>query len=132
MGKAQIKCTYNGKSYDLTFQVLNNNVTPLLSAETGTRLGLLSVQANLVNNSNVNGMCYTVDDDLITEYEDTFTGLGCLPGKYHIEVDKNVTPVQHPPRKVPISLKNKLKAHLEALEDSNEIDYVGKKTDQVD
>ena len=99
VGKAQINCAYNGKSYDLTFQVLNNNLAPLLSAETYTRSGLLSVQANLVNSANVNGMYYTVDDSLITEYEDTFTGLGCLPGKYHIEVDENVTPVQHAPRR---------------------------------
>ena len=91
--KAQIKCAYNGKSYDLTIQVLNNNITPLLSAEICTRLGLLSVQTNLVNSPKVNDISYTVDDDLITEYEDTFTGLGCLPGKYHIEVDENVTSI---------------------------------------
>ena len=72
MAKAQIKCAYNGKSYNLTFQVLNNNVTPLLSAKTCTRLGLLSVQANLVNSSNVSGKSYTVGDDLVTKYEDTY------------------------------------------------------------
>ena len=66
-------------------------------------------------------MCYIVDNHLITEYEDTFIGLGCLPGKYHIEFDENVTPVQHAPKKVPISLKNKLEAHLEAIEASNVI-----------
>ena len=89
-------------------------------------LSLLSVQANLVNSSNVNGMCYIVD--LIIEYEDTFTGLDCLPGKYHIEVDENVTLVQHAPRRVPISLKNELKAHLEALEASNVITLVKEPT----
>ena len=128
MGKAQINCAYNGKSYDLTFQVLNNNVTPLLLVETSTRLGLLSVQVNLVNSSNVNGMCYTVDDDLITEYKNTFTDLGCLARKYHIKVDENVTLIQTVPKRVPIFLKNELKSHLEALEASNVITPVKKPT----
>ena len=108
VGKAQIKCACNGKSYHITFQVPSNNVIPLLSAETCIGLGLLSVQTNLVKSSNFNGMCYTVDDNLITEHKDTFTGLGCLPEKYHIEVDENVTPVQHDSKRVPISLKNEL------------------------
>ena len=127
VGKAQINCAYNGKSYNLTFQVLNNNVTPLLSAETCTCLGLLSVQINLVNSSNVNGMCYTVDDDLITECKDTFRGLSCLPGKYHIEDYGNVTPVQHVSR-IPIFFLNGLKAHLKALEASNVITPVKEPT----
>ena len=48
----------------------------------------LSVQANLVNSSNVNGMCYTLDDDLITEHEDTFTDLDCLPENITLKLMK--------------------------------------------
>ena len=81
-----------------------------------------------MNSSNVNGMCYNVDEHLITEYEDTFTGLACLSGKYEIKVDGNVTPVQHAPRRVPISLKNELKVQLESLKASNVITPVKEPT----
>ena len=33
--------------------------------------------------------------ELWKEYEDVFTGLGCLPGEYHIEVDPAIKTVQH-------------------------------------
>ena len=45
-----------------------------------------------------------------------FTGLGCLPGEYHIKVDTNIAPVQHVPRRVPVPLKAKLKTKIEEME----------------
>lgn len=44
-------------------------------------------------------------DDLLKDKDDVFSGLGCLPGEYHIEVDPSVQPVQHAPRRVPVPLK---------------------------
>ena len=50
------------------------------------------------------------------EYEDVFTGLSCLPGEYHIEVDPAIKPVQHAPRRVPVPLKSKLKEKIDEME----------------
>ena len=38
----------------------------------------------------------------LKEYQDVFTGLGCLPGEYHIEVDPAIKPLQLAPRRVPL------------------------------
>ena len=79
VGRAQIECTYNNKLHNLAFQVLQNDITPLLLEQTRSSLGLSSVRAKLVDNLSVSGTCYTVEDSLIAQYQDTFTGLGfCL------------------------------------------------------
>ena len=59
----------------------------------------------------INGM----DPQLSDKYESLFDDIGCLQGKYKIKIDPNVTPVIHPPRRVPFALKPKLKAELQRM-----------------
>lgn len=64
-------------------------------------------------------------DSLMEEYENCFEGLGCLPGEHKIRVDKSVSPVVHPCRKIPFTLRKKLKderARIEKLEVIKKID----------
>ena len=41
--------------------------------------------------------------DLLDEYKDAFEGLGHIPGEYHIVTDDAVSPLVHPPRRVPVA-----------------------------
>ena len=41
--------------------------------------------------------------------------LGCFPVKLHLEIDKNVTPVQHGPRKIPAALKDDINSKLDQI-----------------
>ena len=43
-------------------------------------------------------------------------GVGKLPGEYHMELDETVKPVQHPPRRVPVAISERLQEALENLE----------------
>jgi hypothetical protein len=54
---------------------------------------------------------------VFSEYSDVFEGTGCLPGVYRLETDPSVKPVVHPPRKIPIALRDKLKIELDRLTD---------------
>ena len=54
-------------------------------------------------------------EDIKTSYSDVFEGLGLLGPELHLEVDETAKPVQMPPCKVPESLKEPLKAHLDEL-----------------
>ena len=54
-------------------------------------------------------------EQLDKKFPENFTGTGKLPGQYNIEVDPNVKPKIHPPRKVPVALKEKLKKELDRL-----------------
>lgn len=63
----------------------------------------------------------SVDDDILKQYEDMFTGLGCMPGYHCIQVDPSVKPVVHAPRKVPVALKERIIEELHRMEDTNVI-----------
>ncbi|XP_062579347.1 uncharacterized protein LOC134241293 [Saccostrea cucullata] len=56
--------------------------------------------------------------DILSEpqYAELFEGLGCLPGQYSIKIDPSITPTIHPPRKIPISLKDKVHQELQRME----------------
>lgn len=50
------------------------------------------------------------------DFDDMLTGLGCLPGEYHINADPDIKPVQHTPRCVPVPLKTKLNENIDEME----------------
>ncbi|XP_068720826.1 uncharacterized protein [Montipora capricornis] len=52
------------------------------------------------------------DNSILDEFPEVFQGLGCLPGKYHININPSVPPVVHPPRRVPHSKREPLKKEL--------------------
>ena len=56
-----------------------------------------------------------INHQLIDQYKDTFSGLGCLSGQYHIDVDETFPPVQHAPQRVLVALNKELKNYLEML-----------------
>ena len=58
-------------------------------------------------------------------------GVGTLPGKVHISVDRAVTPVALPVRRVPLAIKEKFKAELDRLADMGIIKMVDEPSDWV-
>ena len=65
------------------------------------------------------------------QYLDLFQGLGCLPGEHTIKVDSNISPVVHPSRKVPLSLKEKIKEELDRMEKAEVVVKQKEPTDWV-
>ena len=100
----------------------------MLSAQSCSKLGLVEVPAKLVASPTKTNLCYNINDQLIEQYKDTFSGLGCLPGQYHIDVDETFPPEKHAPRRVPVALKKELKDHLEMLVAQNVITPVKEPT----
>jgi hypothetical protein len=60
-----------------------------------------------------------------------FSGLGCLPGYHHINVKPEITPVIHAPRKVPIALRDRVKAELQRMVDMDVIERQDEPTEWV-
>lgn len=58
-------------------------------------------------------------------------GVGKLPGQYTIELDPTVKPVVHPPRRVPVAVKDRLKAKLEKLVEADIVAPVDTPTEWV-
>ena len=71
-------------------------------------------------------------DYVLKEYADVFEGIGTLPGgPYHIQLKEGYTPVQHPPRQVPVKLRPAYKAELDRLMKLNVIAEVKEHTEWI-
>ena len=54
--------------------------------------------------------------DLIRQFPRVFAEeVGQLEGEYHIKLDATISPVQHAPRRVPVALRDQLKAELDKM-----------------
>ena len=102
VAKSELPCWVRGEKYQVCFQVVNGNYVPLLGRETCGKMHLIQ-RINAVK-----------DNSILDEYPEVFQGLGCLPGKYHININPSVPPLVHPPRRGPHFKKKELDRMVEA------------------
>lgn len=69
--------------------------------------------------------------DIQDNYSDVFEGLGVLGPDLHLEIEPASSPVQLPPRKIPESLKQPLRIHLDELVKLGVVERVEYPTDWV-
>ena len=93
-------------------------------------MNLVTVQQENIQQITTNTASLTLDQ-VKGEFGNVFKGQGCMEGKLHLEIDKAVTPVINPPRRVPFALKDKLKSELDRLEELQMIRKVEEPTDWV-
>lgn len=115
LGVADLNVVYRNKTFDLPFVVVDFNCQNILGLESCIAMGLI----DCVNNINFD------------KYSSLFEGLGKLPGKYSIIIDKNVQPVLSPTRKIPLGLKDKLLLELKRMEGLGVVRKVTHPTDWV-
>ena len=117
IGECDLQVKYHDTKQILKFQVVQDKCRPLLSAETCEKLQLIKFNSRLTNT--VHQVCDEkplTEEDLFSKYHDVFTGLGHI-GNVKIVVDKNVTPVQHSPRRVPVALRKDVKKKIIELQE---------------
>ena len=83
----------------------------VLGTQTCKDLGLLA-RVHLLQQQSPSKCPEGMAQKMYEQYSDLFQGLGCLPGEHTIKVDSSISPVVHPPQKVPVSLKEKSKKSL--------------------
>ena len=118
-GQNKTQGRYKDKSLDLLFQVVEGPLVPLLSAEACEQLGLLQMIFALY------------EENLILKFSEVFEDLGCLTRSYEIATDPSIPPVKHVPRKVPVSIKARLKEELDRLVELQVIAPVKEPTDWI-
>ena len=95
-------------------------LNPLLGSSAAQQMGLITVQRE--NILQVRESYQELNMERITaSYPDVFQGLGCMEGALHLEVDESASPSIMPPRRVPLTLKERLKEELARLEKANMI-----------
>ena len=145
LGSVTLPVWRHGKQSNLAFNITEDDFTPLLSLKTCTALGFVTINDSDSSVNDVSKTleltptpaesdysekprpaprsslrkavraAVKAQSDLLAEYKDVFEGLGDLPGEYHIVTDEAVKPVIHPPRRVPVSLREKIKAKLDEM-----------------
>ena len=130
-GIVTIPCTYGKESTLAPFYVTDIPGPAIIGLPTSTDLNLLqfncAIQTQHPHTSNHGCLkdknleqakeTTPIKDkqDLIKQYPECFNGIGKFQGEYHITVDPSVPPVIHPPRRVPVSLKDDIKSELDDM-----------------
>lgn len=102
VGQIQLTFTYRQQKHNIQFQVVDGTVPAILGDTTCEKLGMVRRMHEI-----------KVKDDPLKDFDDLFSGLGCLPIAHHVKTDPNVI---HPPRKVPVALKDKIVKELHKME----------------
>ena len=129
-GVTTLPCEHKGQQYEVKFHIVDIDAPPVLSAQTCKELGLVK-RIHAVQHCRPED-CQTSSPephDILEEYPDLFDGLGCLPKEHTIKVDPSVTPVVHPPRRVPLALKERITEELKRMEVAG---VIVKETDPTD
>ena len=124
VGKFTLRCTKGEMTKDVDLFIVDDDVRPLLGAETCQELNFIKVMVNEIANSHIMNSVNDkfqlkygalTEERILKEYSDVFEDIGCMEGLCHLEADETVRPVVHPPRKVPVALRDHLKEELDKL-----------------
>ncbi|XP_056891952.1 uncharacterized protein K02A2.6-like isoform X1 [Takifugu flavidus] len=106
-GKCNIKCQYKDTKLTLKVHVVDTRAPPVLGLKACLDFGLIKLILSVSD---------TPDVSILDKFADVFTGIGLFPGECTIHLDPKAIPVVHPPRRVPIALRKRLKMELQNME----------------
>ncbi|XP_031335482.1 uncharacterized protein LOC116165305 [Photinus pyralis] len=113
VGEVLVPCKRKEATYRICFKVVNYKHGPILSANACSKLGLIQFCNKL--KVEVENSLQVEAENIINDYMDVFEGYDRFPGEVELEIDQNVNPVIQKARRIPISLRKKLKEELDKL-----------------
>ena len=119
----------NGHTYKIKFIIVPDcaGMIPVLGLKACKFMEIVTI-----NDNNLQPVMSVKTCSITDDYADVFDNkLGKLPGKAHFQVNPDICPVVSPVRRIPISLKAKVKAELDNLTDQNVITPIQDPTDWV-
>ncbi|XP_048747335.2 uncharacterized protein K02A2.6-like [Ostrea edulis] len=121
----KIRCTvqHKNKYYALQFYVVPGKVDPIIGLASCEEMNILKLIETVSESKTA--------EEIFRDFSDVFEGIGCMKGKHHIHIDKNVPPVVHAPRKVSFKMRDKLKEELDRMESLNVIEKVNEPSEWV-
>ncbi|UYV62932.1 K02A2.6-like [Cordylochernes scorpioides] len=117
-GIATLNCKTKNKTESLEFFIADGYYQPILGIEAIEKLSLIkkcdAVQTEQNNSTK----------EILNRHKNIFEGIGRLPIEHKIRLKENATPVIAPSRKIPFSIREKVKAELERMEKLDIIEKV--------
>ncbi|UYV83644.1 K02A2.6-like [Cordylochernes scorpioides] len=117
-GIATLNCKTKNKTESLEFFIADGYYQPILGIEAIEKLSLIkkcdAVQTEQNNSAK----------EILNRHKNIFEGIGRLPIEHKIRLNENTTPVIAPSRKIPFSIREKVKAELERMEKLDIIEKV--------
>ena len=121
-GKHNMTCQYKSIQSMLTFHIVDTHAPPVLGLKACLDFGLIKL---------ILSVSTTQEVSVMEEFADVFKGIGLFPGECTIHIDPNAVPVIHPPRRVPIALRDRLQDELQSMEKQKIIVKVTEPTEWV-
>jgi hypothetical protein len=115
-----------GRKHNVRFIVVSEKLRPLLSRQAAEKMGLITI--NYAMFKAVNAVTGVTSEDNPTVFDG---GLGKMPGTVHLVVRDDIPATVCPPRKVPVSIRDKVKAKLEDMEAKGIIEKMDEPSDWV-
>ncbi len=122
-GKCNLKCKHKDIEMVMTFYVVDTNAPPVLGLKGCIDFGLIKMVLSVTETQ--------TEVPVLEEFADVFKGIGLFPGECTIHLDPHATPVVHPPRRIPLALRSRLKEELESMERQGVIVKVTEPTEWV-
>ena len=117
LGKCYLKCERANQEIIEEFFVADlKNAKSILGLRASENLGIVKFNLEVKVNHWANiEKSEDLKDQIMKEHPKLFTGLGCISEPYCIRVDETAQPVVHPARKVPATLRGKVKDELNRM-----------------
>lgn len=121
-GKCKMQCQYKDTKLPLQIHIVDTCAPPVLGLKACLDFKLIKL---ILSVSSTPGM------SIMDEYADVFKGIGLFPGECTIHIDPSAVPVIHPPRRVPLALRDRLRDELKNMERQQIITKVTEPTEWV-
>lgn len=139
LGRVNVEVSNNKWKINTQFIVVNTETSPILGLADSKRLGYVN-NVNSVNNkkligeSNLNhlGVINSAEKDkFINKNIDVFSGMGSFPDSIVIKLNNSAIPKICPARRIPYTIKNKLRETLDELVELDIIEEVNEPCEWV-
>lgn len=127
-GTVTLQCTHKGTNIDQEFFVVRTNSCPILGLDACLSLDLLRLVLSV---NSTQAQAVMTKESVLSEFKETFRGIGDFPGECTIHLNEDAVPKVHPPRRVPVTIRDKLKIELDKMETLNVITKVTEPTEWV-
>ncbi|XP_053388481.1 uncharacterized protein K02A2.6-like [Mercenaria mercenaria] len=130
LGSITLQCTHepSAQTKYVEFHVVDTQSPPLFGFQTSIDFGLVKLAHAVTSNYVSFPLNKTA---VLNEYSQVFKGIGSIPGQCSIYLKHDAKPVVHPPRRIPVALRDKCKKELDKMEKLGVITKVSEPTEWV-